>query len=159
MGQRYYFLLLSTALNQLSAVDTTSLVALIAMAGLAVGLALKNSLQNFAAGVMLIVFKPFKIGDFVDIAGEEGIIETVGVFSTTMKSLDNKSIIVPNGGIYQGTITSYSAKETRRVDMVFGIGYDDDIKPAKEILTKLVKEDDRVLPEPKAVIARSDSSL
>ncbi|WP_321275874.1 mechanosensitive ion channel family protein [Thiomicrorhabdus indica] len=140
------------SLDQLG-VDTTSLVALIGAAGLAIGLALQGSMQNFAAGVMLLVFKPFKSGDFVEAGGVMGVVESINIFSSTFRTGDNKEIIVPNGSIYSDSITNYSARETRRVDMVFGIGYDDDIKKAKEILQRLVAEDDRILPEPEPVIA------
>lgn len=143
------------ALSQLG-VDTSSLVALIAAAGLAVGLALQNSLSNFAAGVMLIIFKPFKVGDFVQTAGEMGVIESVGIFTTNMKTGDNKEVIIPNGAIYGGSITNFSAKDTRRVDMVFGIGYDDDIRQAKALLEKIVNEDERVLKDPAPVVALSE---
>lgn len=154
------FVIIAT-LSQLG-VDTTSLVALIAAAGLAIGLALKDSLQNFSAGVMLIIFKPFRIGNYVEAAGTAGIVEHIGIFSSQFRTGDNKEVIIPNGKIYQGTITNYSAKETRRVDMVFGIGYDDDIKLAKKILQELVEADDRVLKEPEPLVALSelaDSSL
>ena len=149
------------ALNKLG-VDTTSLIALLGAAGLAVGLALQNSLQNFAAGVMLIVFRPFKAGDFVEAGGVSGVVESISIFSSTMRTGDNKEVIVPNGSIYGGTIINYSARDTRRVDMVFGIGYDADIKKAKELLLKIVTADERVLPEPAPVIAVSalaDSSV
>ncbi|BBP43203.1 mechanosensitive ion channel family protein [Thiosulfativibrio zosterae] len=149
------------ALSQLG-VDTTSLIALIGAAGLAVGLALQNSLQNFAAGVMLIVFKPFKVGDFIDAGGVVGVVEQVGIFSSTLRSGDNKEIIVPNGSIYSSSITNFSARDTRRVDMVFGIGYDADVKLAKSILEKLVTEDERILKDPAPVVAVSelaDSSI
>jgi small conductance mechanosensitive channel len=143
------------SLDQLG-VDTTSLIALLGAAGLAVGLALQNSLQNFAAGVMLIVFKPFKSGDFVEAAGVSGTIEKIGIFSTTMKTGDNREIIMPNGKIYGDTITNYSAKDTRRIDMVFGIGYDDDIRKARDILRNLVDKDERILKEPEVKIAVSE---
>lgn len=149
------------SLSQLG-VDTTSLVALIGAAGLAIGLALKDSLQNFASGVMLIVFKPFKVGNYVEAAGTAGVVESVGIFSSTFRTGDNREVIIPNGNIYKGTITNYSARETRRVDMVFGIGYDDDIKQAKQILTDLVESDERVLQDPAPTIALSelaDSSI
>ncbi len=149
------------ALDQLG-VDTTSLIALLGAAGLAVGLALQSSLQNFAAGVMLIVFRPFKAGDFVEVAGTSGAVETIGIFSSTLRTGDNREIIIPNGSIYGGTITNYSARETRRVDMVFGIGYDDDIKKAKDLLEKIVTSDERVLKDPAPVIAvgeLADSSV
>lgn len=143
------------ALDQLG-VDTTSLVALIGAAGLAIGLALQGSMQNFAAGVMILVFKPFKSGDFVDAAGVMGIVEVVNIFSTTFRTGDNKEVIVPNGSIYSGAITNYSARDTRRVDMVFGIGYDDDIRQAKTIFEKLLAEDERVLTEPAPTVALAE---
>ena len=125
------------SLNQLG-VDTTSLVAILGAAGLAIGLSLQDSLKNFAAGVMLLVFKPFKSGDFVEAGGTAGTINKISIFTTTMTTPDNKEIIVPNGGIYSNNITNYSAKETRRVDMVVGIGYDADLRKAKEILNEMV---------------------
>lgn len=143
------------ALDQLG-VDTSSLVALIAAAGLAIGLALQGSMQNFAAGVMILIFKPFKSGDFIDAGGISGVVEKVQIFSTTMRTGDNKEVIVPNGGIYDGPITNFSARDTRRVDMVFGIGYDDDIRKAKSILETLVAEDERILKDPAPVIALSE---
>lgn len=149
------------ALNQLG-VDTTSLVALIAAAGLAVGLALQDSMQNFAAGVMIFVFKPFKSGDFIEAGGVMGVVEDINVFSSTLRTGDNKEIILPNGAIYGSAIINYSARETRRVDMVFGIGYDDDIREAKKILERLVMEDSRILKDPTPVVALgelADSSV
>jgi small conductance mechanosensitive channel len=149
------------ALDQLG-VDTTSLVAIIGAAGLAVGLALQGSLQNFAAGVMLIVFRPFKIGDFVEAGGQAGVIEQISIFSTTMRSGDNKEIIVPNGQIYSGAITNVSAKETRRIDLVFGIGYDDDMLKAKEIMERILLSHQLVLAEPAPAVAvaeLADSSV
>ncbi|WP_319381010.1 mechanosensitive ion channel domain-containing protein [Thiomicrorhabdus sp.] len=143
------------ALDQLG-VDTTSLVALIGAAGLAVGLALKDSMQDFASGVMILVFKPFKAGDFVEAGGISGVAEKVQLFTTTFRTGDNKEIIVPNSSIYSDSITNYSVRETRRVDMVFGISYDDDIRLAKQILDRLVSEDERILPEPAPVIALSE---
>jgi len=149
------------ALDQLG-VDTTSLIALLGAAGLAVGLALQGSLQNFASGVMLIVFRPFKAGDFVEAGGVSGVVEKISIFSTMMRTGDNREIIIPNGSIYGGTITNFSARETRRIDMVFGIGYDDDIKKAHEILRKLSDSDDRILKDPEVTIAvaeLADSSV
>ena len=143
------------ALDQLG-VDTTSLIALVGAAGLAVGLALQDSLKNFAAGVMLIVFRPFREGDFVEAAGVSGIVEHVSIFNTVMRTPDNREVIVPNGGIYSGVIINYSARDTRRVDMVFGIGYDDDLKRAKAILEEIVGNDDRILKDPAAVVAVSE---
>ena len=149
------------ALTQLG-VDTTSLIALIGAAGIAVGLALKDSLQNFASGVMLILFRPFKAGDFIDAGGVMGIVERITVFSTTLRTGDNKEVIVPNGLIYGGTITNYSARETRRVDMIFGIGYDADLLKAKSVLRAIVDNDERILKEPEVLIAiaeLADSSV
>lgn len=143
------------SLEQLG-VDTTSLVALLGAAGIAIGLALKDSLQNFASGVMLIVFRPFREGDFVEAGGTMGVVEHIGIFTTNMKTPDNKEVIVPNGQIYSGTITNFSAKSTRRVDMVFGIAYDADIRQAKNILVDMMKQDERVLDEPAPVVAVSE---
>ncbi len=140
------------ALGQLG-VDTTSLIALLGAAGLAIGLSLQSSLQNFAAGVMLILFHPFKNGDFVEAGGTSGIVEKINIFSTVMRTVDNREVIVPNGSIYEGTITNYSARETRRVDMVFGIGYNDDIKRAKGIIQGILDADERVLKEPESLVA------
>lgn len=137
-------------------VDTTSLIALLGAAGLAVGLALQGSLQNFAAGVMLIIFRPFKAGDFVEAGGVAGVVETISIFSSTFRTGDNREVLIPNGSIYGGTITNYSARETRRVDMVFGISYDDDIKKAKDLLLKIVTSDERVLAEPAPMVAVSE---
>ncbi len=135
------------ALDQLG-VDTTSMVALIGAAGLAIGLALQGSLQNFAAGVMMIVFRPFKLGDFIDAGGVMGVVEKISIFSTVMKTGDNREIIVPNGQIYSGAITNFSARATRRIDMVFGIGYDDDMLKAKQIMQTILDEHELILPEP-----------
>nr|WP_136250362.1 mechanosensitive ion channel domain-containing protein [Ningiella ruwaisensis] len=143
------------ALDQLG-VDTTSLVAILGAAGLAIGLSLQGSLQNFASGVMLLVFKPFKAGDFVDAGGAMGTVKSIGIFTTIMNTPDNKEIIVPNGSIYGGNITNFSAKDTRRVDMVFGIGYGDDLKKAKSILEEMVKADDRILQDPAPQVAVSE---
>jgi small conductance mechanosensitive channel len=149
------------SLNQLG-VNTTSLIALIGAAGLAIGLALQGTLQNLASGVMLIIFRPFDAGHFVEAAGVSGVIEEIGIFTTTMRTGDNREIIIPNGEIFGGTITNYSKRSTRRVDMVFGIGYDDDIKKAKEIMTRVLAEDDRVLKDPAPLVAvaeLADSSV
>jgi len=143
------------ALDRLG-VNTNSLLTLIGAAGIAIGLALQNSLQNFAAGVMLIVFRPFKAGDFIEAGGTSGVVETISIFSTTMRTGDNREVIVPNGAIYGGTITNYSARETRRIDMVFGIGYESDLKKARTILQGLVEADERILKEPAPQIAVSE---
>ena len=143
------------ALGQLG-IQTTSFVAIIGAAGLAIGLSLQGSLSNFASGVMIIAFRPFKVGDFIEAGGVSGIVEGIQIFSTQMRTGDNKAVIVPNAGIIGGNITNYSAKETRRVDLVFGIGYDDDIKKAKDVLTELVNDDERILKDPEPVIAVSE---
>jgi small conductance mechanosensitive channel len=149
------------AVDQLG-VDTTSMVALVGAAGLAVGLALQGSLQNFAAGVMLVVFRPFDRGDFVEIAGTSGVVEEINIFNTRLRTGDNRTVIVPNGPILNGTITNNSAQDTRRVDMVFGIGYDDDIKQAKDIIERLLQDDERILKNPAPLVAvaeLADSSV
>ena len=143
-------------------VDTTSLVAILGAAGLAIGLSLQDSLKNFAAGVMLLVFKPFRAGDYIEAAGVAGTGKKIGIFTSSMNTPDNKGIIVPNGKIYGDNIINYSAMTTRRVDMTFGIGYDDDLLKAKTVLEQMVKEDERILEEPAPVVAVSslgDSSV
>ena len=149
------------ALDQLG-VNTTSLIALIGAAGLAIGLALQGTLQNLASGVMLIIFRPFNDGDFVEAAGVAGVVEEIGIFTTTMRTGDNREIIIPNGEVFGGTITNYSKRESRRVDMVFGIGYDDDLLKAKEIIGRILSEDERILadPAPSVYVAElADSSV
>ena len=137
-------------------VDTTSLAAIMGAAGLAIGLALQSSLSNFASGVMIILFKPFRVGDFIEAAGVSGTVEEISIFSTLMKTGDNKQIIVPNGSIYGGNIINYSAKPTRRIDMVVGCGYADDLRAVKAFLTILVETDDRILKDPAPVVAVSE---
>lgn len=143
------------SLDQLG-VDTTSLVAILGAAGLAIGLSLQGSLQNFAAGVMLLVFRPFKAGDFVEAGGAAGVVRSISIFTTTITTPDNKLVIVPNGNVYSGNITNFSAKDTRRVDMVFGIGYGDDLKKAKDVLNDLVTKDERILDDPAPQVAVSE---
>lgn len=164
-GQPAYAALLAfvvlAALAQLG-IQTTSFIAIIGAAGLAVGLALQGSLSNFAAGVMLIIFRPFKVGDFIEAAGVSGSVEEIMIFSTKLKSPDNKQLYVPNGSIISGTITNYSAKDQRRVDLVFGCGYGDDIKKAKALLEAIVKENPLVLDDPAptiGVLELGDSSV
>ena len=149
------------ALDRLG-VDTTSLVALLGAAGLAVGLALQGSLQNFAAGVMMIVFRPFTEGDFIEAGGVTGTVKSISIFNTIMTTGDNRQIIVPNGQIYDDAITNYSACATRRIDLVFGIGYDDDMLKAKNIMVDILTNHESVLadPAPKVVVAElADSSV
>jgi small conductance mechanosensitive channel len=140
------------ALGQLG-IDTTSFAAILAAAGLAIGLSLQGSLSNFASGVMLLVFRPFKAGDYVDAGGASGTVKSISIFTTLIVTPDNKEIIVPNGAIYGGNITNFSARDTRRVDLVFGIGYDDDLKKAKSILEEMVKADERILQDPAPTVA------
>jgi len=137
-------------------VETTSFAAVIAAAGLAIGLALQGSLSNFAAGVMLMIFRPFKAGDYVEAGGSAGAVESVQIFVTVLNTPDNKKVIIPNSQITGGNITNFSAHDTRRVDMVFGIGYGDDIKKAKDILNRILSEDDRVLKDPAPTVAVSE---
>ena len=134
-------------------VQTTSFVAVIGAAGLAVGLALQGSLSNFAAGILLILFKPFKVGNFVKAGGEAGVIVEVGILTTEMKTPDNVQIIIPNSTIMGSAITNVSAHPTRRIDMTLGVGYDDDLNKAKQIMEDLLAADERVLKDPVATIA------
>ncbi len=143
-------------------VNTTSFAAVIAAAGLAVGLAFQDSLSNFASGVLLIVFRPFEVGDYVETADVSGTIEEVQVFTTVLKTPDNKKVIVGNAAVTSASITNYSAYPTRRVDMVFGIGYADDIPRARQVVEEVLAADDRVLedPPPEVVVAElADSSV
>lgn len=137
-------------------VNTTALAAVIAAAGLAVGLALQGSLSNFAAGVMIIGFRPFKAGDYVEAGGTDGVVEEVSVYFTRLRTGDNKQVIVPNSEITAGIITNYSAKDTRRIDLVVGIGYGDDIRRAKELLERILSEEERVLDDPAPLVAVSE---
>jgi small conductance mechanosensitive channel len=134
-------------------VPTTSFVAVIGAAGLAVGLALQGSLSNFAAGILLILFKPFKVGNFVKAGGEAGVIVEVGIFTTELKTPDNVQIIIPNSTIMGSAITNVSAHPTRRVDMTLGVGYGDDLNKAKQIMEDLLAADERVLKDPVVTIA------
>ena len=148
------FVIIAT-LNKLG-VETMSLIAIIGAAGLAVGLALQGSLANFAAGIMLIIFKPFKVGDFIEAGGTLGTVEEVQIFNTVLNHPDNRRVIVPNSKITGDNISNFSAINKRRIDLVFGISYSDDIKKAKEALEKVVSSDPRVLKDPKPVIAVSE---
>jgi small conductance mechanosensitive channel len=160
----YYALLIFVciaALGQLG-IQTASFVAIVGAAGLAVGLALQGSLSNFAAGVLLLIFRPFKVGDFVEIAGTSGVIQSIQIFTTELNTPDNKKVIVPNGGVISGNIVNYSANDTRRVDLVFGIGYSDDIDIARKVMKGILKADKRVLEIPEATVAvveLADSSV
>lgn len=146
----YAILMIATALMALSqvGVQTTSFIAILGAAGLAVGLALQGSLANFASGVLIILFRPFKSGDFIDAGGITGTVDKIEIFQTMMRTPDNKKVIVPNAKITSGHIINFSAENTRRVDLVIGIGYDSDLLKAKTILEDIVKSDPRVLAEP-----------
>lgn len=135
------------ALDRLG-VQTTSLLAIVGAAGLAIGLALKDSLANFSSGIMLIIFRPFKVGDFIEAAGTSGAVIAVNIFSTLLRTGDNRDIIVPNSHIYGGIIINVTARDTRRIDMVFGIGYDDDIRIARRLITEAMQQDARILSVP-----------
>jgi len=137
-------------------VKTTSFVAILGAAGLAVGLALQGSLANFASGVLIIMFRPFKRGDAVDGGGVFGIVEDISILTTNMRTPDNKVIIIPNSQIMGGAITNFSTKPTRRVDMVFGCGYDDDIRQVKGVLQDILENDERILKDPAYVVAVSE---
>lgn len=141
---------------QMAGIETTSFVAVIGAAGLAIGFALQGSLSNFASGVLLIVFRPFKVGDYIEGGGVSGTVEEVQIFATVLKTSDNRRVIVPNSGMTGGSITNYSANATRRVDMVFGIGYGDDIKKAKSVLEDILATDERVLKDPEWTVAVSE---
>jgi small conductance mechanosensitive channel len=134
-------------------IQTTSFVAVIGAAGLAVGLALQGSLSNFASGVLLILFKPFKAGDFIKAGGEAGVVVEVGILTTEMKTPDNVKIIMPNSAIMGGSITNISAHPTRRIDMTVGVGYGDDLNKAKQIMEDILAADERVLKDPAVTIA------
>jgi len=129
-------------------VKTTSFVAVLGAAGLAVGLALQGSLSNFAGGVLIMIFKPYQVGNYIQAQGEAGTVTAVQIFNTVLNSPDNRKIIIPNGAISSGTITNFSAEETRRMDLIFGIGYDDDLEKAKNVLKDMVDADERILPDP-----------
>jgi small conductance mechanosensitive channel len=137
-------------------VDTTSFAALIAAGGLAVGLALQGSLSNFASGVLLIGLRPFKVGDYVDAGATAGKVEAIAVFATELLTPDNKKVIIPNSSITSGTITNYSAKDTRRVDLVVGVAYDADLKKTRAVLEGILANDSRILTEPAPVVAVSN---
>lgn len=160
----YYTVLAVVVIAVLSlfGIQTTSLVAVLGAAGLAVGLALQGTLSNFAAGVMLLIFRPFKVGDFVEIGGTAGSVVSVAIFSTIMKTPDNVMITVPNSQVWGNEIKNYNGFDTRRIDLVMGISYDDDIQVAMDTIAKIVAADERVLADPGpqiAVAELADSSV
>ena len=137
-------------------VQTASFVAVLGAAGLAIGLALQGSLSNFAAGVLMLIFRPFKAGDYIEAAGTAGTVREIQIFCTILNTPDNRRVIVPNAAITSGNITNFSANETRRVDMLFSVGYDDDLQQAKQILQEAIASDPRVLQEPAPLVAVSE---
>lgn len=151
----YFLFLLVVIIASLSqlGINTSSLVALIGAAGLAVGLALQNSLQNFAAGVMILLFKPFRKGHYIEAGGVSGTVEQIGILVLELRTPDNKTVLVPNGQIFSGSITNYSVNETRRIDFIFDIAYDADIAAAKAILEKCLAEEQRILKDPAPTVA------
>lgn len=145
------------SLDQLG-VNTTSLIAILGAAGLAIGLALQGSLQNFASGFLLLLFRPFTTGHYIEAGGTAGVVKSIGIFASTLTSPDNKEVVVPNSSIYSGNIINYSALPTRRVDLSFTVSYDDDIRQVKTLLTQVVNADNRVLQNPAPTIAVSELS-
>ena len=140
--------LLLISVASMIGIATTSFVAIIGAAGLAVGLALQGGLANFAGGVIILIFKPFKVGDFLDAQGYMGTVNEITIFTTILKTPDNKTVIIPNGALSNGSMVNFSTEPTRRVDMSFGIGYGDSIEKAKQVLTQLVDSDERILKDP-----------
>lgn len=137
-------------------IQTTSFIAVIGAAGLAIGLALQGSLANFAAGFLMIVFRPFQVGDYIEGAGTAGIVEGIQVFTTRLKSPDNKTIIIPNAKLMGDNIINYSAQDTRRVDMLFGVSYNDDLQKVRHVLQNIVEGDERILKDPAFAILVSE---
>lgn len=154
-------LVVLTALSQLG-VEMTSFFALIAGAGLAIGMAFSGTLGNFAGGVMILIFRPYKVGDYIKAQGEEGTVQEIQIFNTVLLTPDNKTIIVPNGAMSNGNITNYTMQDTRRVDFSIGIGYGDNYTHAKKVLERFIAEDDRIMKDPEPFIGLgqlADSSV
>ncbi len=161
IGTILKILVVISALGMLG-IEMTSFIAILGAAGLAVGMALSGTLQNFAGGVMILIFKPFKVGDFINAQGHSGTVKAIQIFNTILNTPDNKVIIIPNGGLSNSSMTNFSALETRRVDWSFGIAYGDDVAKAEEVLNKLISADKRILKDPAPFIglgALADSSV
>ena len=165
MDSLIYWLLFAlvciAALGQIG-VQTASFIALIGAAGLAVGLALQGSLSNFAAGVLIIILRPFRVGEFVEVAGEAGSIQSIKIFTTELRTGDNKCVIIPNARVLESNIVNYSSTGKRRIDLVFGIGYNDDIDQARNVFLSIIEDEQRILKDPEPVIAvaeLADSSV
>ena len=137
-------------------IEMTSFIAILGAAGLAIGMALSGTLQNFAGGVMLLIFKPFKKGDVIEAQGYTGLVHEIQIFNTIMKTPDNRTIIIPNGGLASGSMVNYSTEPRRRVDWTIGIGYGDDADKAREVITRLLNEDERILKDPEPFVAVSE---
>ena len=146
-------ILLVITMASMLGIQMTSFIAILGAAGLAVGLALSGTLQNFAGSVIILIFKPFKVGDFIEAQGHMGTVKEIQIFNTILNTPDNKQIIIPNGGLATGSMTNYSVMPTRRVDMKFGIGYSDDIDKARDIIKRLFEEDERILKDPAPFVA------
>ena len=144
-------MIIVAAIDQVG-IDTTSFAALVAASGLAVGLALQGSLSNFAAGVMIILFKPIRVGDYAEAGGTAGVVEEIQIFHTMMRTGDNKQIIIPNSMITGDTITNFSAKDTRRIDLVIGCGYDDDLLAVKRFLEEVLQTEEEILEDPEPIV-------
>jgi small conductance mechanosensitive channel len=149
-------ILLLISVASMVGIETTSFVAMIGTAGLAVGLALQGALGNFAGGVLILILKPFKIGDFVELQGYLGTVKEINIFTTTLTTPQNRKVIIPNGPISNGSLTNYSSMDKARVDLVIGVSYDADIKKTKELLMNILKNDPRVLEEPAPLVVVSE---
>lgn len=147
--------LLLISVASMIGVETTSFIAILGAAGLAVGLALQGSLANFAGGMLVLLFRPYRVGDFIEAQGISGTVSEIAIFNTIIRTPDNKVIIVPNGPLSNGIITNYSTEATRRVDFEFGIGYRDDIAKAKDLIRGLIRDDPRALQEPESTVVVS----
>jgi len=155
-------LLLIVSILSMVGIQMTSFIALLGAAGLAVGLALQGTLQNFAGGVIILLFKPYKVGDYITTQGFSGTVKEIQIFSTILTTPDNQTIIIPNSPISVNAITNYSTQDTRRVDFTFGIGYSDDIDKARSVIMKVLNNDERILKEPEPLVKISnlgDSSV
>ncbi len=155
LGWALKILLIVTVISQLG-VETTSFAAILAAAGLAIGLALQGSLANFAGGVLIMIFKPFKLGDLVEAQGEIGVVKEIEIFTTKLTGLSNKEIIIPNGSLSNGNIVNYTTEGTRRVDLVIGVSYDADIKQTKNVLMEVLTSNPKVLKEPAPTVNVSE---
>ena len=134
-------------------VNTTSIIAVLGAAGLAIGLALQGSLSNFAAGILIVIYRPYKVGDYIEAGNYAGTVKDIQIFSTVLKTPDNKIVVVPNGSIMNGSIVNYSDQDTRRIDLIVSCGYEDDIDKVRSVLEDILKKEKRVLKDPKPQIA------